>query len=77
MFLFFSSATTARQMARMDTAVGKARPPRTERASAPRPNDMTARISFLVSIVMVSFAVILWTLAQPAVNLIIFISASV
>lgn len=38
------------------------------------PVDRTVRISFLVSIVIISFAVILWTLAQPTINLLIFIS---
>ncbi len=40
-----------------------------------RPKDITIKISLLVSIIIALFAVILWALTQPTINLIAFISA--
>lgn len=40
-----------------------------------KPRNVNVRIVLLTSIILLSFAVILWTLAQPSINLTLFIPA--
>jgi hypothetical protein len=49
--------------------------PGQEKIVKSRSKNMNTRIYLLASIVVISFAFILWTLAQPSINLIFFVSA--
>lgn len=45
------------------------------RLPTPRPSYALARIWILVSAIIISYTAILWTLTQPTINLVIFVSA--